>query len=179
MIYTLFKLVPWYWRWAMLAALIAAAIAFGAAQMHGYDVLKLTALEADVAKAEAIAQALQADHKAKSDQLIKEKDADRALELATNDAYWSDYIDRLQPPAAGGDVVPEPVRPAPTVCADPARDRQLSAAIAVARSETRGAIADHRAGIGRLLERGHLQTADLMCVQDWAHHEQLINAEPK
>jgi hypothetical protein len=176
MISALFKLVPWYWRWLAFIALILAAMAYGAAKMHGHDVLKLDALEADVAKAQAVAQALEADHAAKSKQLTLEKDNDRELELATSDAYWSAYIDRMRTSPAGGDAVPQPVREPPTVCDDAARDQRLSAALAVYRSEIRGAIAEHRAGIGRLLERGHLQTADLICVQDWAKREQAINA---
>ncbi len=31
-------LLPWYWRWLALAAIMAGSIAFGAVQMRGYDV---------------------------------------------------------------------------------------------------------------------------------------------
>lgn len=62
-------ILPWWWRWALLAVVIVASMAFGAAKMHEHDQVKYDKLEVEYSKfkggVEAIGVQAQADTKAK------------------------------------------------------------------------------------------------------------------
>lgn len=171
------SLIPWYYRWlAILVALVAAA-AFGAAKMHVYMQDKIDKLEKDIALAEAAAAGRDAQRQQDSDNLINEKDRQHAENLARYGAAWAAELARVQH-GGGTSQGAQPVRAPSTICGDTARDNRLSFALASARGEARQRLTEYRAGVGRLLAACQLQTGDLVIVQDWAQHEQLLNAVP-
>lgn len=173
----LLALVPWYYRWlAILIALVAAA-AFGAAKMHGFMQDKIDKLEKDIAVAEAAAAGRDAQRTQDSNNLINEKDRQHEDNLARYGAAWARELARVQHDGGAGQGA-QPVRTPSTICGDPARDNRLSSALAAARGEARQRLVEYRAGVGRLLAACQLQTGDLVIVQDWAQHEQLLNAVP-
>lgn len=176
MIDGLLKLVPWPYRWLAFVVLIAAAMAFGAAKMHEFDEAKYDKLVADVDKAGAVQLAKQEERRRISKAFTDKKDADHAQEIKDTRSYWTAYVERVLG-ARGGEGV-EPIRGPSKICNDPARDSQLSGAIAVARSDLRAAVAGYRAGLGRLFGACEVQTADLIDVQEWALREQLLNNQP-
>lgn len=178
MIDRLLALIPWYYRWLAFAALIAASMAYGAAMMHRHDVKVLDKLEADIAKAQAVLEAERAERKRASDRLIREKDNERGTQVADAHRWWAAYVDGLLKRGGPGQGK-EPVRIAATVCGDAARDHRLSVALADYRDGVAAGLAKYREGVAGLLAACEVQTRDLMNLQDWAIHEQLINAVPQ
>lgn len=174
----LLALVPWYYRWLAIAIALAAAVGFGFMKGVEFEEGELDKVRHDIDVERAGVIARQAERKRLSDADIKKRDDKRETDLAGAHRWWADYVARL---CAGRDDCPgaQPIRKPAPICNDAARDAELQGAIDAARRDTRAALAEYRRGIGSLLSACEVQTGDLVDVQDWAQHQQLLNAAPK
>lgn len=173
----LLSLVPWYYRWLAIAAAFAGCFGYGFVKGVHHEEGAFDAFKAAVDKTAEAALAVQVDRKRQSDALIKQEDERHVQQLKEVSDYWTAYVARVRA-GAGSGAATKPVRIASSICNDPARDEQLSGAITVARSELRDAVAAYRAGLGGLFAACEVQTANLIDVQGWAAHEQLLNHVP-
>lgn len=177
MIASLLSLIPWYWRWLAIVGAFVACFGYGFVKGVQHEEGNFNDFKADVDKTEAAALAVQVDRQRISKALIAQKDAEREQDRKDSDDFWAAYVAGLQLDDGAGPAK-EPIRIAPGVCNDPARDNELSGAIEAARRATRAALKEYRRGIAPLLGAAEVQTGDLIDVQDWAAHEQLINHQP-
>lgn len=129
-------ILPWWWRWAALAAALLAAAAFGAAKMHAHDQVRYDELEAkfetfkDRVTAAGVLAKQQAIAKEAADKKRKDAaDAENSAALAT----LADTIAGLRRDRPGGGVLsPGPASPggADVACFDrPAVERAYGALV--------------------------------------------------
>lgn len=175
----LLELVPLPYRWLAMALLVAAVWGTGWLQGAHHEELARVALEVGIDKEREGFVERQAERKRLSDAFIAKGDQKREDDLRDAHRWWAGYVERMQRGDGGAGEAKEPVRVTSKICDNPARDQQLSGAIAVSRSDLRRAVGAYRAGIGRLLAACELQATDLINVQEWAQYEQLLHHQPQ
>lgn len=163
--------------WLYLGVAAAAALfvvgvyrAGGAAPRAQLEALTQSVKAARVAQVKEDARR-EAEHQS----LIKEKDKDRAKDIALTNADWRSYLAGLPKPRSGAVAGAQPVRIAAEGL-DGAADRdKVSAAVSEFRDEVRAAVREFRDEVAGQLEQAQLQTDALIRAQAWAGEEQKIN----
>lgn len=85
----LLALVPWYWRWAALAGLVAAVLGYGYVRGYLHEERKLDIYQAQVDVIGKDAARRSADRKAAQDQTTKEIRDAHAKDVAAIRAYYA------------------------------------------------------------------------------------------
>lgn len=105
----LLQLVPWYWRWAAIAALLAAVLGYGYLRGFLHEERKFDLYQAEVDALGKDAARRAGERKAAQDQTTKEIRDDHAKDVAAIRAY---YARRLRDASSGGAVPAAAERPA-------------------------------------------------------------------
>ena len=143
--------------WAKALALLAIVGAIFYAGGSGPRA-ELKAFKAEVTAAAEKQKAENARKDAEQTAKFAQQEKDHAEENRVRDASWNSELMRLTRARSGGATKPVPI--AAGICNDAARDARLSDAIQRAQREVGDAIAEYRAGVAGLIERGEQQSRD-------------------
>ena len=153
-------LLPWYWRWVVLAILLASVAGFSAFRMHVHDQIKYQKLQGEYAgfqaKVAAEGKVAQRDADARvAAEILKQEKADANHKNDVDTLQRT--ISKLRKSRTGGDFVP----PAPSCPGIPD-------SACFNRPILERAIRSFDEGLSGLVDEGSKAQVDLNSAKEWA-----------